>query len=211
MLSGFLQHRDHPGRLDHRHGPHRLDDRVRHRPVRVPVQEGRRRRCSCWPRWCPASPPRSRRSRSSTARPVRHPVGGDRAVHGHRHRLHLHLHPVHPQHPGVPGRGGPASTARTAFTIYWRIILPTAQAGHRHRGDHQGHHHLQRLLHPVPLHARRTTSAPSPRRCSGSRARSARTGRTSPPARSWSSMPTLVIFLLLQRFIYNGFTSGATK
>nr|BFE73801.1 hypothetical protein GCM10020092_071020 [Actinoplanes digitatis] len=39
------------------------------------------------------------------------------------------------------------------FTVYRRIILPLMKLSHRHRGDHQGHRHLQRVLHPVPLHA----------------------------------------------------------
>ncbi|GAA3212580.1 hypothetical protein GCM10020256_12090 [Streptomyces thermocoprophilus] len=42
-----------------------------------------------------------------------------------------------------------------SFTIYRKNHLPAAQAGHRDRGHHQGHHHVQRLLHPLPLHARR--------------------------------------------------------
>ena len=36
-------------------------------------------------------------------------------------------------------------------------------------------------------------------------------GRSSPPAPSSSSSRRCSSFLLLQRFIYNGFTSGATK
>ena len=56
---------------------------------------------------------------------------------------------------------------------------------------------------------RRTAS--SRPRCSGSRARSAPSGRSSPPATIIVIIPTLVVFLLLQRFIYNGFTAGAAS
>ena len=87
-----------------------------------------------------------------------------------------------------------------------------AEAGDRDRRHHQGHRHLQRVLHPVPLHAV---------------ARPAASISTSlfrfkgPFGTQWevisagvdhrrSSRPSS-LFLFLQRFIYNGFTSGATK
>ena len=68
------------------------------------------------------------------------------------------------------------------------------QARDRHRRHHQGHHDLQRLLHPVPLHARET-SGPSRRRSSGSRDRSAHTGRPSAAGVILVIIPTLIVFL----------------
>lgn len=40
------------------------------------------------------------------------------------------------------------------FTIYGRILLPAAQAGHRDRADSQGRRHLQRVLCREPVPAR---------------------------------------------------------
>ena len=94
--------------------------------------------------------------------------------------------------------------------IYRKIILPLPQAGHRHGRDHQGHRDLQRVLHAVPLPA-----------LAGPAAISTSLFRFKGPyGAQWEIIsagaviviiPTLVLFLFLQRFIYNGFTSGATK
>lgn len=40
-----------------------------------------------------------------------------------------------------------------AFTIYRKIIFPLLKPHDRDRGDREGDHRLQRLLHPLPLHA----------------------------------------------------------
>ena len=133
----------------------------------------------------------------------------DRAVHRHRHRLDLHLRAVHADHPGLARRGGEDRRGQPLDDLL-ADHPAQPQAGHRHRGHHQGHHGLQRLLHPLPLHPddNLQTISTSLQRFKG------------PFGAHWEDIsagailviiPTLIIFLLLQRFIYNGFTSGSVK
>ena len=137
-------------------------------------------------------------------------LGADRAVHGHRHRRRS------TSSCSSCGRSRSRSTRRrridgaNRFTIYWRDHPAAAQAGDRHRGDHQGHRHLQRVLHPVPLHAvagsRRHLDVAVPVQGTVRRA-----WEVISAGAVLVIIPTLIVFLLLQRYIYNGFTAGAVK
>ena len=95
------------------------------------------------------------------------------------------------------------------WTIYWRIILPLLKPAIATVVIIKGIAIYNEFYMPFLYLPSRGRS--SPRRCSGSRGRSARSGRSSPPARSSSSSPPSSIFLLLQRWIYKGLTSGAVK
>ena len=165
-----------------------------------------------------ASPPRSPRSRSSTPWALYGTaLGADPAVPRHRHRGDLHLRPVHARHPRAPWtrrRGHRRRGPRSASTSQ-RHPAQLLQARDRHRRHHQGHRRLRRLLPPVPVPAttrrawrpistalfrlqgpvRRALGEPSARACAILDHRADRS----------------LLFLFLQRYIYNGFTSGATK
>ena len=85
-------------------------------------------------------------------------------------------------HPDLPGRGRPAGRRQRLHDLP-ADHLPAAEARDRDGRHHQGDHRLQRLLHPVPLHAvrgsRRDLDVPVPlqgpvRRALGGRSRPAR-------------------------------------
>ena len=142
--------------------------------------------------------------------PVQHPVVGDRAVPGHRHRLDLHLPAVPARHPARPGRGRrdrrrqPASpsTGGSSCRCSSRPSPPSSSS------------------RASPSTTSSTSRSSTCRRGTSGVISTSLFRFKGPFGAQWEVisagvilviLPTLIVFLALQRFIYNGFTAGATK
>ena len=207
---GLRQHRVHPRRRDRRHDPDRAATALRARPLPL-------RRTRHGARAVPARHARPRRHDAGRdvpdhqrARALRHPLRADPALHGHGHRLDLHLPAVHAVDPDVPGRGrddrgrrAPAgSTARSSCPCSSRPSRPSSSS----RASRSTTSSTSRSSTCRPR-----TCGRSPPRCSGFKGPYGAQWEIISAGAVITIIPTLVLFLFLQRYIYNGFTSGATK
>ena len=110
--------------LDRGHDHHRIDDGLRDRPLPLPLP----------PIVIVAVPARHAGAGRHHAgrhvpdrqllRPVRHPVGGDRALHRHRHHVDLHLPAVHPRRSRCRSTRRPHRRRRLRSGSTAAIILP---------------------------------------------------------------------------------------
>ena len=207
---GVRQHVDHLRRRDRRHDPDRRRHGLRARPLPVRRPQPWCSGCSCWRRSSRASPRRSRRSRSSTGSGLYDSrwalillfMGTDIIS------IYIFLQFIRAiprsldEAAIIEGAGPPAD------------LLPDhpaqPQARDRDRRHHQGHRDLQRVLPAVPVPAVQGAAPIS----------TTLFDFKGPYGSQWevisagvviTIIPILVLFLFLQRYIYNGFTSGATK